>query len=163
GPPVAWRFSARKTTMDSISSFSVMASLLTTAMMRSETSSSLSVAGRWRMSPGLGVSITFGLGVLTATVSGGAFVVPSHGTQRGRLHGRGRRERDHRRALAGLDALDAQRARRDADAHDVDELLGGPGQRTEAIGQLGANLGELALAGHAGQPLVERQSLIDLG
>src|SRR5438132_1277564 len=103
--------------MDSTSSFSVMASLLTTAMMRSDTSSSVSFTGRWRMSPGLGVSSAFGLG-------GGA---------------------------TGSVALP------------LPMLLGRLGQRAEAIGELGTNLGQLTLAGHAGQALVERQSLVDLG
>ena len=82
--------------------------------------------------------------------------------QLGRLDGRGGRERDHRLALAGLDALHADRARGDADADDVDELLGRLGQRSEAVGQLGAEVGELLVTGCTGQPLVERQSLIDL-
>ena len=53
-------------------------------------------------------------------------------------------------------------ARGDADADDVEELLGRLGQGTEAVGQLGAQIGELVVAGCTGQPLVERQSLIDL-
>ena len=83
--------------------------------------------------------------------------------ERRRLHGRGGRERDHRAALARLHTLDTEGAGRDADAHHVDELLRGLGQRAEAIGQLGTELGELVVAGGAGQTFVERQTLIDLG
>src|SRR3989442_373379 len=122
--------------MVSCSSLSVIASLLTTATTRSATPSSCS-GGRMRTSPGIGMA-------------------------RGHEPG-GRREGDQRAALAGLDLLDVQGAGGHADADDVEQAPRGLRQRAEAIDELGADVLHLGVVGGAGQPLVERESLIDLG
>ena len=76
---------------------------------------------------------------------------------------RGRRgEGDERLAVARLDLLDTHRARGDADAHDVEKLPGGSGQRAEPVGQLRAEVGNLRVAGGTGEALVEGEPLIDL-
>src|SRR5205807_2083264 len=125
--------------MDSWSSLSVIASLLTTATTRSETPSSCS-GGRTRTSPGIGMSGESGL---PATGAGG--------------------EGGQRAAVAGLDLLDVQRARGHADADDVEQAPRGLRQGAEAIDELGADVLDLGVVGGAGQALVEGEPLIDLG
>src|SRR5256885_17266800 len=73
----------------------------------------------------------------------------------------GRREGDQRAALAGLDLLDVQGAGGHADADYVEQAPRGLRQRAEAIDELGADVLHLGVVGGAGQPLVERESLID--
>src|SRR5207247_1866796 len=139
--------------MVSCSSLSVIASLLTTATTRSAMPSSCS-GGRMRTSPGIGMSGDNGLPA-TAVVEGGH---EPRGLQPG-----GRREGDQRAALAGLDLLDVQGAGGHADADDVEQAPRGLRQRAEAIDELGADVLHFGVVGGAGQPLVERESLIDLG
>ena len=66
------------------------------------------------------------------------------------------------RLVRGVDAGDAERARRDAHLVAVEECASRPGRCAEAVDQLLAAAGRAARASRRRQALVQRQALVDV-
>src|SRR2546425_432531 len=98
----------------------------------------------------------------TATTRSVTLSSTGRGESRG-LEARRRREGHEGTPVAGLDAFHAEGSGRDAHADDIEELGGRLGEGTESVLELRTQVGHLGIAGGAGESLVEREALVDLG